>query len=106
MKERAFSKFHEFNASKKSFRETGCNSRSILLDARDLEICWKKKGREKKKRKKERREKGKNLSANVIREIARVFEYRSLKTSLETMDRMDREDREASIMDESSAKLK
>lgn len=65
-----------------------------------------KRKRKEKEKKKERRKKGKNLSANVIREIARVFEYRSLKTSLETMDRMDREDREASIMDESSAKLK
>lgn len=84
----------------KPFLGTGCNLRSIILDARDSEICSKK-GEKRKERKK-----GKNLSANVIREIARVFEYRSLKTSFETMDRVDREDREASIMDESSAKLK
>lgn len=40
---------------------------------------------EREKEKGEGEKKGENLSANVIREIARVFEYRSLKTSFETM---------------------
>lgn len=41
--------------------------------------------REKERKRGGEKKEGKNLSANVIREIARVFEYRSLKTSFETM---------------------